>query len=120
MIFNSNELELSYINSKYQSDKELDFILAIILNKIFCNPKLLKNNPCIDINQILIQLIDTIKISNVNNHSSFLNDSLFSMIYNLTREKIQSNKYIDLCILNDIADNLIEFLGRLNQINTVN
>ena len=98
-------------------NNELDHILSLIINKIFGNQSLL--NSGLDINQLLIQLIDIIKVADLNKHSSFLNDSLFSMVYNLTRQKIKSNKYIDLCILNDIADCLVDYLGKLNQINTV-
>ncbi len=97
--------------------RELDRILSVIINKIFQNDSLLKNDQVLNINQLLIQLINIMKMANLNKHDSFINDSLFSMIYNLTKQKKQSNKYIDLCILNDMANSLIEFLGKMNQIN---
>ena len=64
---------------------------------------------------------DIIKLSEFNNHPNFLNSSFFAMIYNLTRQLLQINeyKYLDLCILNDICDCTVEFLGKLNEINTV-
>ena len=98
-------------------NRELDQILSLVINKIFRSQLLLNAN--IDINQLLIQLIDIVKVAELNSHSDYFNDSLFSMMFNLTKQKIKSNKYIDLCILNDIADCLIDYLGKLNQINTV-
>lgn len=105
-------------NEECELDRELDQILSLIINKIFRSEILLNAN--IDINQLLIQLMDIIKVAELNSHSDYLNDSLFSMMFNLTKQKIKSNKYIDLCILNDLADCLIDYLGKLNQINTVN
>lgn len=99
---------------------DLDLMLALVINKLFSNQSLINQN-LIDINHLLIQIIDIIKIANLNDHINMLNDSLFSMIYNLTKQKIQSNecKYLDLCIVNDISDCLINYLGRLNYMNTV-
>lgn len=95
-------------------------MISLVINELFSNESLINRN-IIDINHLLIQLIDIIKVANLNEHVSLLNDSMFSMIYNLTKQKIQSNecKYLDLCIVNDISDCLIEYLGRLNHINTV-
>ena len=99
---------------------DLDLMLALVINKLFSNQSLINQN-LIDINHLLIQIIDIIKIANLNDHINMLNDSIFSMIYNLTKQKMQSNecKYLDLCIVNDISDCLINYLGRLNFMNTV-
>ena len=96
-------------------------MLSLVINKLFNNQSILLNSNQLDINHLLIQLIDIIKIANLNQHINILNDSIFSMIYNLTKQKIHSNecKYLDLCIVNDISDCLVEYLGRLNYINTV-
>lgn len=115
---NNSKMTIGSSNEEYELDRELDQILSLIINKIFRSEILL--NASIDINQLLIQLIDIIKVAELNSHSDYLNDSLFSMMFNLTKQKIKSNKYIDLCILNDLADCLIDYLGKLNQINTVN
>lgn len=97
-------------------NSDLDRVLAMIINKIFRSQTLV--NSSLDVNQLLIQLIDIIKVADPNRHSDFLNESLFSMVYNLTRQKIKSNRYIDLCILSDIADCLVDYLGKMDQINT--
>ena len=105
---------------KKKSVKKKVSIDSISIFKLFSNQSLINRN-LLDINHLLIQLIDIIKIANLNDHVNLLNDSLFSMIYNLTKEKIQSNecKYLDLCIVNDVSTCLADYLGRLNHTNTV-
>ena len=92
----------------------------MIINRLFNNQQSLITNSN-DISNFLIQLIDIIRTSNFNNRTNLLCDSLFSMIFNLIKQLIQSNdcKYLDLCILNDISDIFIDYLGKLDQINTV-
>ena len=115
--------ELTILNNPaddVEQRHDLDLMLALVINKLFSNQSLINQN-LIDINHLLIQIIDIIKIANLNDHINMLNDSIFSMIYNLTKQKMQSNecKYLDLCIVNDISDCLINYLGRLNYMNTV-
>lgn len=101
-----------------EQNEELGLALALISNRLFNNQQSFITN-LNDINNFLIQLIDIIRVANFNNRSELLCNSFFSMIYNLNKEKLQSNecKYLDLCILNDIADFLIDYLGKLGQIN---
>lgn len=102
--------------------KKIALLVSLIINRLFNNQTLLIRN-LHDVNDFLIRLIDTVKHAQMNLLvcSGFLCNSLFSMIYNLIELKLQSdeNKYLDLCILNDLADCLINYIGKTNKINTV-
>jgi hypothetical protein len=97
----------------------LDILLSFVLNKTFNNQTCFLNDNKIDINHLLISIIDIVTIADFNSHSMLLCNSFFMVIFSLTKLKIQSNEYLDSCILNDIANCLIDHLGRMNQTNTV-
>lgn len=108
-------------HEKQNNKMEMEICVSLILNRLFNKKQTLIDN-LDDINNFLIQLIDLVKTANFNNRSSLLSNALFSMIYNLGKAKLHSNesKYLDLCILSDLADSLINNLGKLNQTNAVN
>jgi hypothetical protein len=112
-------LESDTETSTTSQTDELSIVVASVTNKLFNNKQLIINN-LDDIDTFLLQIIDIIRIANFN-RSELLCNSFFSMIFNLTQLKIQSNesKYLDLCILNDITNCLVDYLGKLNKINTV-
>ena len=100
--------------------RDLEAILALMLNQIFGNHTLVVKH-AIDVNNLLIQTIEIVRLADFNEHSKLLNDALFSTIFILTKQRMQSRsfKYLDLCVLNEIADCLVDFLGKLDHVNTV-
>jgi hypothetical protein len=112
----------AYLNDSIKEDNEkLAMLVSLTINRLFNNQRVLIKN-LQDVDTFLIRLVEIIKrLDNFNNCSSFLCNSLFSMIYNLIEFKLQSNesKYLDFCILNDLADCLIGYIGKSYKINTV-
>ena len=98
----------------------MELVVSLIINRIFDENSRLVNNTD-DIDNFLIQLINLVKIACFNKCKAYLSNSIFSMILNLVKAKLQSNvsKYLDICILNDLADCLTNFIGKSNQINQV-
>ena len=91
--FNDENLAKGFIENNEivlgnQSNDELALELSLIVNRLFNNQQSFITNLS-DINNFLIQSIEIIRISNFNNRSVFLSDSFFSMILNLSKEKLQ-------------------------------
>ncbi|CAF0994244.1 unnamed protein product, partial [Brachionus calyciflorus] len=111
--FDSNPESLNMSNS----NKDLELVVSMLISRIFdANTKLISNR--IDMDNFLIHLISLVKNANFNKCTLTCN-STFSMILNLVKAKLQTNenKYLDICILNDLADCLSENIGKLNQVN---
>lgn len=106
--------------SREENDK-LSSLVSSIVNRLFSNNQVFVRS-LDDVDRMLIQLVDVVKRANFNVCSPLLTNSLLSMIYNLIELKLQSNdaKYLDICLLSDLAECLVDFIGRLDKINTVN
>ena len=102
-------------------NKNLAHLVSLIVNRLFNNNQVFLRN-LNDVSQILIQSVDLVKHPNFRIESPVLANSLFSMIYNLIELKLQSNesKYLDLCVLIDLAECLADFIGSTVNVNTVN
>lgn len=107
------------IEQKTENQK-LDHLVSIIVNRLFNNNQVFLRS-LNDVSQALIQLVDLVKRADFNTCSPLLTNSFFSMIYNLIELKLHSNesKYLDACLLNDLAECLIGCIGKMNTINTV-
>ena len=93
-------------------------LVCFILNRLFNNRIVLINN--LDhIQLFLINLNNIIQIGNLNNCSSDLLNTLFSMIFNLIQIKLEMNKHVDLSLLNGISEFLIDNLTKINKMNMV-
>lgn len=103
-----------------EENQKLVHLISLIVNRLFNNNQVFLRS-LNDVNQLLIQLVDLVKRGNFNMCSPLLANSLFSMIYNLIELKLHSNesKYLDLCLLSDLAESLVGFIGRMNKVNTV-
>lgn len=121
-----NEQQTLAAKPKEMENQQLAYLVSLIANRLFNNYRVFIRN-IDDINMFLIRLIGIVKSINsdasiiIAENFSLLVNSLFATIYNLVEIKLQSNesKYLDVCLLNDLAECLLEFIGRMNRMNTV-
>lgn len=101
-------------------DQEMEYVVLEIVSRIFDRHlKLIKSKEEID--NFLIKIIGFIKTSCFNKCSISFCNTVFSMTLNLINAKLKQNesKYLDICLLNDMADCLSNYIGKLNHLNQV-
>ena len=120
--------------SDAELNEEMSVNVALIVNRLFNNEQQSFISHPKHINACLVQLIEIVRSSysfvaaspqhrsHTGDSDSLLYDALFAMIFNLNKQKLafqSERKYLDLCIMNDMAELLVDYLGKLTQINTV-
>lgn len=101
-------------------DQQLESTVLEILILIFDKQlKLISNIEEID--NFLIRIIRFIKSSCFNKCSICFCNTLFSITLNLIKAKLKASesKHLDVCLLNDIAEYLSDYIGKLHHINQV-
>ena len=97
---------------------EFDDLIVTIIVKLFNSDIEIKTEI---INQILNNLNELIRISNLTNRDNLLRNGLFYLIYNISGRIIKNDKklFSQIFLLIDIANGLIEYIGKFDANQTV-
>jgi hypothetical protein len=93
-------------------------LLLILVQKLFDSNLNLKS---IDYDRILMQLIDIIHEADFKCRNDVLRDTFFFVLHNISNKIYQTDddKHFYYCLLDDMAQHMIEYIGKLDSNHTV-
>lgn len=102
-----------YVNLSSSKSQEFDEIIYLIVTKIFND---WMKTEQINLNQVITQLSEIICEVDLMNRSDTLRNTLFYLLSHITSKIIESNdkQYYNMCLLNDIVNCLIGYIGKFD------